>query len=132
MTRYLAVDLGARKTGLAWCGATHLVEALDVVPTAQLSQAIRRWVTDLEIDILVYGLPLRAGKLAGAAKKVRREARLMAAQFELPVEFVDETGTTDEAMHRPGSKGLDARAAALILQRYLDQGPWRPERKTDG
>ena len=128
MTRYLAVDLGARKTGLAWCGPGHLVEALEVVATAQLDQALKRWVDELEIDILIYGLPLRGGKMAGAAKKVRRSARITGAQFELPVEFVDESGTTDEAMQRPGSKGLDARAAALILERYLEQGPWRPER----
>ena len=128
MTRYLAVDLGARKTGIAWCGPAGMVEALEVVPTNQLDQALQRWITELEVQVLVYGLPLRGGKLGGAAKRVRRLARQMAAQFELPVEFVDESNTTDEAMQRPGAKGLDARAAALILERYLDQGPWRPER----
>ena len=97
------MDLGARKTGLAWCGSTHLVEALDVVPTAQLSQAIRRWVTDLEIDVLVYGLPLRAGKLAGAAK-MRREARLIRSVNSPSTR--DETGTTDEAMRRRGQSWM--------------------------
>ncbi|MBM66780.1 MAG: Holliday junction resolvase RuvX [Myxococcales bacterium] len=128
MTRLLAVDLGERKTGIAWCGPGGMVEPLEVVETAGLEAALRRWIRELEIDSLVYGLPLRAGKLAGAAKKVRREARAMAAALELPVEFVDESGTTDEAMQRPGSKGLDARAAGLILERYLVQGPWLPER----
>lgn len=122
------MDLGERKTGLAWCGPEGMVEPLEVVATARLEAVLRRWIVELEIDILVYGLPLRRGKLAGAAKKVRREARMMGAELELPVEFVDESGTTDEAMQRPGMKGLDARAAALILERYLAQGPWLPER----
>ena len=129
MTRYLSVDLGEKKTGIAWCGPKGWVEPLEVVATTQLEAALRHWLVTLEIDCLVYGLPLRAGKLAGAAKKVRREGRRMAAQLELPVEFVDESGTTDEAVQRPGAKGLDARAAALILERFLEQGPWQPERK---
>lgn len=124
MTRYLAIDLGEKKTGLAWCGPAAMVEPLEVVPTAELLQAMRRRIAELEIEVLIFGLPLRAGKLGGAARLVRRRARSLGSQLELPVEFVDESGTTDEAVARPGFADLDARAAVLILQRYLEQGPW--------
>ena len=115
----LGVDLGERKTGLAWVGRGGIIEPLDVIPTAELERHLRRHIAELEVDKLIYGLPLRAGKMGGAARLVRRKARAMASLLEIPLEFADESGTTDEARQRRGEGGLDARCAALILERHL-------------
>jgi putative Holliday junction resolvase len=123
--RLLGVDPGQKKTGLAWSGPGGLSEPLKTVPSPKLLHEMKRLCDDLAIDRLVFGLPLRNGKLGSAARVVRRKALRLAEALNLPCEFVDEAETTDEARSlRPGVKDVDALAALLILERYLDHGPW--------
>ena len=124
-TRLLGIDPGQKKTGLAWCGPGGLTEPLRTVPSDQLLAELERLCAELAIDRLVCGLPLRNGKLGSAARVVRRKALRLAEALNLPCDFVDEAETTDEARTlRPGVKDVDALAAVLILERYLDDGPW--------
>ena len=84
---------------------------------------------------MVVGLPLNAdGSEGGAAKSARAYAAKVAAHLNLPVAMVDERYTTieaDEALRlqhrdwRERRKKIDKAAATLILQTFLDHGPYR-------
>ena len=55
MTTYLSVDLGAKRTGLAWCTHAGLVEPLPTVDRGALEHELGRQVEELEVDLLVFG-----------------------------------------------------------------------------
>ncbi|MFO1052970.1 MAG: Holliday junction resolvase RuvX [Planctomycetota bacterium] len=131
--RILAVDYGERRTGLAatdWTGTLVVplprVEASDVEACARSVATVAR---ERESECIVIGLPLRAdGGEGERAARTRRFASALAAQITVPIEFVDETHSTDEAHERLKQFGLraarrkqaaDSVAAIVILERYL-------------
>lgn len=123
----LAFDFGLKKIGVA-LGNTFLQEAqpLEVIRTETkqarfeaIANLIRKW----EPDLLVVGLPLtETGEEQFASGHARRFANQLYGRFNLPVELVDERGSSMEAQQRL-SKNIDedAVAAAIILERYFNQ-----------
>jgi putative Holliday junction resolvase len=95
-------------------------------------QAIARLVREHQVDTVVVGKPLNVdGSEAFAAQRVMRYGRRMAealAEMGLEVRLVfwDERFSTVEAEQMlqvgggKGRTGIDAAAAAVILQSYLD------------
>ena len=83
MTTYLAIDLGAKRSGMAWCTQAGLVEPLPTVDRGALEHELSKQVLVLEVDVLVFGLPLRRGKLGEAARKCRRIAYAVAKAVDL-------------------------------------------------
>jgi putative Holliday junction resolvase len=83
------------------------------------------------VQILVAGLPYSlSGELGAQARQVQKYANRLAQALELPLEYVDERLTSVEAeelMKVAGisvsqNKGsIDRKAAALILQQWLDE-----------
>jgi putative Holliday junction resolvase len=142
--RCLALDIGERRTGVAV--GERLARPLLTLKRrskAEDWQAIARLVREQQVDTLVVGKPLNMDGSEGfAAQRVVRYAqRLVAALSEMGLDlrlvFWDERLSTVEAqerLHTGGSRGrigIDAAAAAVILQGYLDHvsGPLssRPE-----
>lgn len=131
--RYLAIDLGDKRTGLAvGDDATGIVTPLDVIVTGSAPERLRlvqRAVDDQGPDELVVGLPLNMdGSEGPAAKKVRGFALDLSTRCGLAVRFVDERLTSvvaDEQMARSGlthkgkKRRRDALAAAVILRAFL-------------
>lgn len=123
----LAFDFGLKKIGVA-LGNTFLKEAqpLEIIRTETkqarfevIANLIQKW----EPDVLVVGLPLtEAGEEQFASGHARRFANQLHGRFNLPVELVDERGSSMEAQQRL-SKNIDedAVAAAIILERYFSQ-----------
>jgi len=131
--RCLALDVGERRTGVA-VGERLARPLLTLKRRSKVEdwRAIARLVREHQVDTLVVGKPLNMDGSEGfAAQRVARYAqRLVAALQEMGVEvrlvFWDERLSTVEAEQRlqaGGSKsrtGIDAAAAAVILQSYLD------------
>ena len=130
--RYLAVDLGGKRTGLAvGDDLTRIatpVDVLEIPPGPRLIEAIRRAIAEQGPDAIVIGLPLNMdGSEGEAAKSVRAFGAMLAEATSLPVEFHDERLTSRAAeldlaglYTRKGKKRrLDAVAAARILSGYL-------------
>lgn len=121
--RYLALDVGDRRIGLAvGDDAFGLTRAL---PTLRRS---RRLATDIEriasiargegVAALVIGLPLNLrGDEGQQAQRVRRFATSL-VPTGLPVELYDERNTTAEARRR-GAADDDAGAARVLLEDFL-------------
>lgn len=133
--RYLGVDIGKKRTGLAISDPTGLIaRPLEVVAggadAAALGRALRPIVEREEVEGLVVGLPRRMGGEEGPeAVHARAVGVHLARAFGLPVEMWDERLSTVEATDRLIEAGLgreerkdqvDKVAAALILQDFLD------------
>ncbi|MGH2627028.1 MAG: RuvX/YqgF family protein, partial [Anaerolineales bacterium] len=76
----------------------------------------------LGATLLLVGLPLdEEGETGPQARKAMRLADALRMQTSISVEMWDESGSTQAAAGlRHGKAEIDARAAALILQDYLD------------
>jgi putative Holliday junction resolvase len=134
--RVLGLDWGTTRIGVAISDETQLIAS----PLATLTRRAGRrlpvgqFLTLIEREHpvgLVVGVPLGDDGLEGAAGTAAREmGRALAARSGLPLDWVDESFTTAdalvharEAMRRSstsGAGGIDASAAAEILQRWLD------------
>ncbi len=133
----LALDVGDRRTGVAI--GEVLARPLSVLRRRSKAEdfvAIARLVREHDVDTLVVGLPLNMdGSKGFQAKKTERYARLLEtalSELGLHVELVlwDErmsTEAAEEAMIDVGHRferrrqRVDAVAAAVILQSYLDR-----------
>lgn len=129
--RCLALDVGERRVGLAVsdeCGL--LATPLGVLERRGLARDAPRLAAtarEQRATRLVIGLPRTlAGEIGPQARRVQRWAERIAAAVDLPVEYWDERYSTQEAAARLAEHGgkrrpaLDAVAAAVILQDYLD------------
>lgn len=140
--RYLAIDLGDKRTGIATGDATTRIASpvavLDV-PAAErqgeaLLDAIVRTIADFwtprDPGELVVGLPINMDGTEGpAAKKARDIARVLSERTNRRVHLFDERLTSAEADWRMAQSGLthaqkkarrDAIAAAAILEGFLN------------
>jgi putative Holliday junction resolvase len=131
--RYLAIDLGNKRTGLAvGDDVTCICSSLDVIETSSESERWRRLnqiVVDEAPDALVVGWPVNMdGSVGPAAKSAEQFARTAEERFDLPVHLQDERLTSfaaDEAMSRSGlthaqkKARRDALAAAALLRAFF-------------
>lgn len=132
----LGFDFGEKRLGVA-VGETatrlaHPVATIAGEATAARLDAVARLVAEWRPAGFVVGLPRHAdGAEHEVARLAAKFARRLEARFGVPVAFVDETLTSADAEMRlreagAGARprgGLDALAAALILQSYLDEPP---------
>jgi len=131
--RYLAIDYGGKRTGLAVCDAGERVcSPLCVIEGEKdLIEKIASIAEQVGINQIVLGLPLNMDGSSGpAAKRVIRFAEDLKAGLGLVVNLQDERLTSFGAesrlvgtdFTRQGKrKRLDAIAAAEILQAFLDR-----------
>lgn len=131
--RYLAIDYGMKRTGLAICDAAETIASPVTVITGQggLIAKIMEVIEDEKIEAVVVGLPLNMdGTDSGQTKKVRLFAEQLGAKKGVSIHFQDERLTSFEAEQKLAGLGitrkkkkkhLDAIAAAVILQTYIDK-----------
>jgi putative pre-16S rRNA nuclease len=122
--RYLALDVGDRRVGLAVGDDAHgLVRPLRTLVRRSLAAdlvAISKAARDEEVEAMVIGLPLTLrGEEGHQAQRVRRFATAC-SELGLPIELYDERHTTSEATHR-GARDVDAGAATVLLEDFLAQ-----------
>jgi len=122
--RYLALDVGDRRIGLAVGDDAHglsrplrtLVRRSVVKDLAEIGRIAR----EEAVDALLIGLPLTlSGEEGHQAERVRRFATA-SEKLGLPVRLYDERHTSSEAAIR-GAQDLDAGAATILLEDFLAQ-----------
>lgn len=116
----LGIDFGEKKIGLA-LATGPLAEPIGIIDIRNWELGIKRICQEQEIEKIILGIS--EGKMAEKTKKFAQE---LGEIIGLPIEFQDETLTTNEAvvkMREIGKrvKDEDAISAALILQAYLDK-----------
>ncbi len=135
--RYLALDIGERRIGVAASDASGAVAfPVCVLPANEVlsgARTFRRVLEDHEPDVLVCGRPrTMAGDDGPQAERVMAQARDIARACGLPLEFADERLSSAEAKRILRAQGMDERsmrgkvdmvAASLFLQAFLDARP---------
>jgi len=132
--RFLGIDYGTRRIGLAAgdeLGLATPIPALVEADPAARRRALTGVVKARRIQEIVLGLPLNMDGSEGfKAKEAQAFAAELRAVFGLPVHLVDErltshiaeAGLNQKQLREIRGKGIiDSRAAAVILQDYLDQ-----------
>jgi putative Holliday junction resolvase len=131
--RYLAIDYGGKRTGLALCDQAEMlaspVAVIDI--PALVIQKVLMIIKDEQVETVVVGLPMNMDGTEGpSAKAVRTFAKELAARTAVPIIFHDERLSSFEAEEKLAAadftrkkkkKRLDAVAAAGILQSFLDK-----------
>jgi putative holliday junction resolvase len=138
--RVLGIDYGERRIGLALSDATGLLASpWKTIPNdANVGAAAQRLALEVNalvaeddgLAMIVIGLPRRLnGDATDQTPRVQTLATLLRNEVSVPVELQDERLTShaaDEILAarerdwRKRKQQLDAMAAALILQDYLD------------
>ena len=132
----IGFDFGERRIGVA-VGETSTriaspLGAIDEPATEPRFRAIEGLVREWQPAGFVVGRPRHDdGSEHAVARLAEKFARRLEARFALPVAFIDETLTSAaaeqslrEARTRPSRKSdVDAMAATLILQSFLDELP---------
>ena len=133
--RLLCLDVGERRIGLAISGPSGLLATpLGFIERIQLRRDIARvleYASERQVEGIVIGIPFSLnGKLGPQAKRVQAFLKALRRATDLPTHMMDERFSTVEAerlLRQAGRwpsrhKGdVDATAAAVILQEYLDQ-----------
>ena len=133
---YIGIDFGTKRIGLALGSTlTGSARALSVLPNNgaflnDLNKLIKEW----QVTGLIVGLPLDMdGEEQEITRQVRNFAKKIKNHCQLPVDFVDERLTSFEAERQfkdlrqnnqakaKNKDQIDAMAAQIILQSYLDQ-----------
>lgn len=105
---------------------TKMVNPLPVVPTSDFKSRFDKFMEELGIDKIVIGIT--GGKID---EEVKQFGQMAGKNWGLPVEYFDETLTSQDAQKlllESGAKRIkrknkeDAIAAALMLQYYLEGG----------
>jgi len=143
--RVLALDVGERRVGVAISDPTGvLARPLQTLVRASREEdfaAIAALVAEYGVGLVVVGQPLSLnGTIGPQARRVARYAQALAAHLPVPVVSWDERYSSvvaDEMMRRSHGKrrrgirakgDIDAVAAAVILQSYLDSRQEQPPR----
>lgn len=138
--RVIGIDLGERRIGLAISDSSATLarplRTLERGRSDRLAvEALRTAIAELnaedEVGCLVVGLPAHLdGSPSDQTSRVRRMVSLLSDQVAIPVVMQDERLSSHEADERLAIQEkdwrkrkarLDAAAAAVILQDYLDE-----------
>ena len=131
--RYLAIDYGLKRTGLAICDPDEIIVSPLAVIDAKKGplEKIVQIVKDEKVGAIVLGLPLNMDDSVGSqAKLVLKFADQLKKCLEIPIHFQDERLSTfgaeekiaaAEYTKKAKAKRLDAIAAAEILEAFLEQ-----------
>lgn len=134
MSRYLGIDYGTKRIGLAISDGLGLTaRPLDVVERGELSDYLRDLVVEYPVDGVIVGLPTGlSGHEGDSAAGARDLADEVGELLGVSVELVDERFTSrmaENALLEAGMKRrrrketVDKVAAAIILQTFLDRQP---------
>ena len=137
--RILGIDLGRRRVGLAISDPTRTLARPLATLTIEGDSAVERVVREIErlaadadgLDAVVVGMPAGLdGAPTARTVEVSRFITRLRERIALPVHHEDERLTSIEAESRLAQRQrdwrkrkarLDAAAAAIILQDYLDR-----------
>ena len=131
--RYLAIDYGTKRTGLAICDSAETIASPLAIIQGQkeLLKKIAEVVETENVEAIVLGLPLNMDDSEGPQTKlVLKFAERLKQHLRIPVHLQDERLSSFGAEEKLASanftrgkkrKRLDAVAAAEILEAFLEQ-----------
>lgn len=128
----MALDVGERRIGIAVSHSGILVTPHSVLRRQSKKEdfaRLGRLITALKVERIIVGLPYSLSgyeTIGPQARRIKRYAEALAKTIPIPLEYFDESYSTVEAEAYLAISGqkkvpIDAAAAAVILQNYLDK-----------
>ena len=125
--KYLAIDLGLKRIGLAYSAHEDLVTPLKAIIRKNRNQAsdeVKKTIKEWEIDTIVIGIPLGGSSEDEMRRRIAHFMNLV--DFDGEVLYQDEAGSSKEAealikgeIKHIRDGRIDSISAMIILQRYL-------------
>ena len=127
--KYIAIDLGLKRIGLAYSAHKDIVTPLPAVIRKNRNQAsneVKKILLEWEVGAVVIGVPLGGSSEEEMKRRITHFMNLVA--FEGEIFYQDEAGSSLEAENmmkgeikyiRDGR--IDSISAMIILQRYLNR-----------
>ena len=134
MSRYLALDHGTKRIGVAVSDELKMIaQPLEFIPTEPYEAFLARLkqiIAEKEVELVFIGMPRNMdGTFGPAAEKVKEFIAGLTPEISVPIKTLDERLTSAQAnrvllqgnVRRADRKQkVDAMAAAILLQSYLD------------
>lgn len=131
----LGLDIGHKRIGVAGCDRLGLLASglttLKYTSFKSVVTQLAALIEERQVRVLVVGFPYTMkGEVGQQARRVQSLAERLSLALHLPVEYVDERLTSFQAEQQLLSEGvspsrnkgaIDKRAAAIILQQWLEQ-----------
>lgn len=135
--RYLALDHGTKRIGVAVSDELKMIaQPLEFIPTEPFDAflvRLKQVITEKEVELVFIGMPRNMdGTYGPAAQKVQEFIAQLKPEISVPIKTLDERLTSAQAnrvllqgnVRRADRKQkVDAMAAAILLQSYLDNAP---------
>jgi putative Holliday junction resolvase len=127
--KYIAIDLGLKRIGLAYSAHKDIVTPLPAVIRKNRNQAsseVRKVLDEWEVDAVVVGIPFGGSSEDEMKRRVAHFMNLV--DFHGAIYFQDEVGSSVEAeslikgeikYKRDGR--IDSISAMIILERFMKQ-----------
>ena len=128
--KYIGIDYGSKKCGLAVSDDRGQVAVpLKIVPTEMLEAEVDYILQNSLFERIVFGESVNSkGQHNAVWEQTKQFAELLKNKYEarfvngeLEIKFEKEFLTSKHARYLDNEKDVDDRAAALILQRFLDK-----------
>lgn len=132
--KYLAIDLGDSRTGIAISESGIIASGYETYKRVDMQKDLAHiadLVRQFKIDVVVFGLPLNMdGTKGDRVQKTYDFAEALSPLIDAKIDYEDERLTTvvaeemliDSGMRRDKRKKvIDKIAATIILQAYLDR-----------
>ncbi|MBU0720757.1 Holliday junction resolvase RuvX [bacterium] len=125
--KYIAIDLGLKRIGLAYSAHRDIVTPLPAVQRKNRNQAsaeVKKVLDSWEVDAVVIGVPLGGSSEDEMKRRIAHFMNLV--EFKGEIFYQDEAGSSLEAENmmkgeikyiRDGR--IDSISAMIILQRFL-------------
>ncbi|MEI6078720.1 MAG: Holliday junction resolvase RuvX [Verrucomicrobiota bacterium] len=134
--RIIALDHGTKRIGVAVSDETKTIalplEYIPAEPFADFLLRLKRILAEKEVDCLLIGMPRNMdGSYGPATQKVEAFVAAIKSAITVPIKLWDERLTSTMANHaliqgkvrrEKRKEKVDALAAAILLQSYLDMG----------
>lgn len=134
MKRYLALDIGRKRTGIAVTDTNRIIaSALETVPTHELEAFLNSYFKQNEVEKIIIGMPVQLNNTPSESVKFIQPVinRLKKVFPEMEFFMVDERFTSKMAfqtmidvgikkMQRQDKSMVDKISATLILQSFMD------------
>lgn len=134
MKRYLALDIGQKRTGVAVTDTNRIIAvALETVATSQLERFLVEYLKQNEVEKIIAGMPVQMNNTPSESVKYIQPVinRLKKVFPDIEFILVDERFTSKMAfqtmidvgikkMQRQNKSTVDKISATIILQSYLE------------
>ena len=134
MGRYLAIDYGTKRTGLAVTDPLNMIATpLNTIASHELMHFISGYIHEVDVERLIVGRPVKLDNTPSETQKhVNRFVQAFKKRFPgITVEWMDERFTSSIAVQtmiaggmkkkdRESRAHVDRISAVIILQSYLE------------